>query len=336
MANVIVIGSGKVGQELGRQLEAKQHTVLATATSKLVSWRGNQTPIRKVGDPGEICKALAPIIPDADAAMLAIPNGDKGAAEMHYLRAFNDKHKITCAKAANAYRYGEVLKLGTPVGRRATVGGGSDLLEVLRRRQIQDEKVLVYAVINGTANDIWSTIQRGGSFPAAIEQAKLMQYAEPGDHDPIDIVHGELVDMTMKGAITYNVALTKGGPYLSAADFKIFPLKRKDIMRLTSRNARYRYIVTFASVSDYDRIPKGTPGSIHARCGRWTIRGGFHDVKAESPWFDWLRQMDGVNNGFTIHNAFGQDTGNSLSGPGAGPEVTAKAMVRDLEDLLAA
>jgi|GEM_PF-6390789 len=337
MANVVIIGAGNIGSELRTQLERKGHKIVAQARRGLVRFDKERpaVPIHNIGDVDEILNALYPVMSETDAVMLAIPNGDKGVAELRYMEAFRREHNVTCAKGAHAYHHHRVLALGKSIGRRATVGGGTDMLEILRRRQLQDENATIYAVVNGTLNYVWSTIQRGGSFAEAIADAKGLKYAEPNNNNPLDILFGELSDVCMKSTIIKNVALPCSQVFTADA-FDIVPLKEDDIRRLTSRNARYRFIVTFSSVPDYDEIPKSSPGSIRAKCGRWKIVGGFHDVKAESPWFDWLRQIDGVNNGFTIHNSLGKDTGNSIGGPGAGPEVTAKAMVRDLEDLLAA
>ena len=344
MANVIIIGTGKIGSELKQQLLQYGHVIVAQAKSDLV--RFDQRPgvhIHNRGDVDEILNALAPVMPESDAVMLAIPNGDKGTAEMQYMRAFRGKHIITCAKAAHAYRYGEVLALKQPIGRRASVGGGTDMLEILRRRQLQDEDVTIYAVVNGTLNFIWSAIQQGTPFSAAVSEAKDLGYAEPNNDDELAIVNGELLDVCMKGAMIKNIAFPCNFGFVSADDFSVVPLEEPYIRKFTSRNARYRFIVTFSTVPDhFDEVSVGMPGSIRATCGRWHIVGGFYDVKSESPLFDWLRQVDGVNNGFTVHRPFvkgskhAKDSGNSNGGPGAGPQVTALAMVRDLHDLLAA
>ncbi len=286
--------------------------------------------------PWDIIDALRGVTPQADGVMLSIPNGDTGFAELSYLEAFREKHLVTCAKGAHAYRYREVMSIGRKIGRRATVGGGTDMLEVLRRRYLQDEDVTIHAVVNGTLNYIWSVIQGGGSFAEAVSDAKDLGFAEPGATNLVDIINGELLDVAMKCAILKNVALPCTGSPMSADAFDIVKLTDHDIKRLTSRNARYRFITTLSSVDDVDEIEKGAPGSIWGRCGRRRITGGFHNIASETPWYDWLREVGGVKNGFVIHNALGKDTGNSLTGPGAGPEVTAKAMVRDFEEQFAA
>ncbi len=334
MAKAIIIGTGNIGTALQTELCKNGHEVVARASRHKV-WSKGEGPwsIKDVGNVKEITSTLKVIGPDADAIMITIPNANKGADELEYIQRFSDKIVVTCAKAAHAYQYPHVR--GLRIGRRAIVGAGTDMLETLRRRQLQNENLIIYAVINGTLNYIWSIIQTGGNFATAISDAKELKFAEPNNDDPIAILNGELDDVCMKGTSLKNIALPCD-QVLSADDFEIVPLTEDDIPRLTSRNARHRFLVTISSVKDVDEIPKGAPGSIRVQCGRWKIVGGFHDIRAESPWYDWLRQIDGVNNGFTIHNSFGKDTGNSLGGPGAGPEVTAKAMVRDLHDLLAA
>ena len=334
MAKVAVIGTGTIGTELREQLIQSGHDVRVMVSRKEIRLFEDNRPASLVAFDGTIVGSINASAPDIDAVMLAIPNGDKGRAELAYMNAFHDKHLVTCAKAAHAYQYAAVRTFSKPIGRRATVGGGTDMLEVLRRRQLQREDVTIHAVINGTLNHVWSTIQTGGSFAEAVSDAKDLKYAEPGNDDLVGIVNDELLDVAMKAAIIRNVALQCGVEPCTADDFTIVPLTWKDIMRLTSRNARYRFITSFSSVDDVDEIEEGSPGSIRAVCGRWRITGGFRDVKAESPWFDFLREVGGVKNGFVIHNARGKDTGNSLTGPGAGPVVTAKAMVRDLHDLL--
>lgn len=337
MADVVVIGSGTVGSELQTQLRKAGHTIRAVMNRKHIRFDdGSETSSKNTTYALEVLAAyaLSRQMRAIDAVMIAIPNRNKGLDELEYMRHFRGTPIVTCAKAAHAYQYDAVRALGQKIGCRASVGGGTDMLEVLKRRHLQYEDVTIHAVVNGTLNHVWSTIQTGGSFAEAVSDAKDLKYAEPGNSDLVDIINQELLDVAMKCSIIKNVALpTKGRP-ISPEDFKIVPLKADDIKRLTSRNARYRFITTFSSVDDFDEIELNAPGSVRAVCGRWRITGGFHDVRAESPWFDWLREIGGVKNGFVIHNALCKDTGYSLTGPGAGPVVTAKAMVRDLRELL--
>jgi homoserine dehydrogenase len=334
MADVVVIGSGTVGSELQTQLKTAGHTIRAVMNrSRVLFSDGSETSCKNARNAMDVLTEYAR---DVEAVMIAIPNRNKGIDELNYMQAFRGKHLITCAKAAHAYQYEAVRELGQRVGCRASVGGGTDMLEVLRRRHLQHEDVTIHAVVNGTLNHVWSTIQTGGSFAEAVSDAKDLKYAEPGNSDLVGIINEELLDVAMKCSIIKNVALPSKGRPISPEDFKIVALKADDIKRLTSRNARYRFITTFSSVEDVDEIEVNAPGSVRAVCGRWRITGGFHDVRAESPWFDWLREIGGVKNGFVIHNALCKDTGNSLTGPGAGPVVTAKAMMRDLHDFLEA
>ncbi len=337
MTKAIIIGAGKIGTELASQLKLGGHIVLAQASRTTVHLHERPTiKIPKYGDFSDVTRLLKSDVSNADVAMLAIPTGsDNGKTELNYIKFFLEcgLPVVTSAKGAHAYHFSDLALDLSRIGNAATFGGGTDMLHMLRRRDLHDKDVTIYAVINGTLNYVWSTVQAGGSFSAAISDAKDLGYAEPNNDDPIDIVNGELRDACLKATICHNVALTRGFSFLSPSRFNITPLIKGDIGRLTSRNARYRFLVTFTTVDDPDEIPEGAPGSMRAECGRWRIVGGFHDVKAESPWYDWLRQVDGVNNGFTVHSAFGKDTGHSMTGPGAGPETTAAAMVRDMNRL---
>ncbi len=339
MAKVLIIGAGNVGGELRVQLRSHGHEVVAQVarSSLMTGGAGHVSVVPAFGSASDMLNAVAPYAGSAEAVMLAIPNANKGADELAYMQAFakDGKHLVTSAKAAHAFRCKDVLALGQPVGRRATVGGGTDMLEVLRRRKLRPENVIVDAIVNGTLNSIWSRIQQGGSIAAAVREAQRLGYAEPGSDDMIGIINGELEDVVMKAAIIYNVALREASEETSTPDdFRVVTITHDDLMHLTGRNARYRFILRFSSIPHANEFGGFAPGSIEAQAGRWTIKGGFVDVGSETPWFDWLRQVDGVNNGFNIYDPYGEDTGYALTGPGAGPVVTAKAMVRDLHDLL--
>ena len=303
MTKVIIVGAGTIGTELKRQLLGHGYQVLAHASSKIVRFHGGQErQIERRGDSTEILSAIRPILHLADAVMSAIPTSDTGQIERNYIEFLLTQGLsiVTCSKGAMAHHYAALR--AHPgfhrLGFAASVGGGTDMLEMLKRRELNREDAIVHAVVNGTLNFVWSTIQAGGSFSAAISDAKALGYAEPDNDDPVAIVNGELKDVAMKAAILHNVALAANGAYLSADDIRIVSLTYGDIGRLTSRNSRFRFITTFASAHNVDQIREGSAGSICGPNGRWRITGGFHDVRAESPWYDWLRQLDGVNNGY--------------------------------------
>lgn len=261
MAAVVVIGSGTIGSELRTQLINAGHEVTAVATSKRITFYRNNERIDSLptGSTADTVLKLK-VNGHIDAVMIAMPNGNKGLDEYGYMYAFADKVIVTCAKAAHAYQYELVRKLGIDIGRRATVGGGTDMLETLRRRQLQRERLTVYAVLNGTLNYIFSQVQQGASFISALRAAQKLGYAEPGNGDPVNILNGELMDICMKASIVYNIALAQNGSVLTPEMFKIAPLQSNDIGALTSRNSRYRFITTFTSTVDYDSVAAGGAG----------------------------------------------------------------------------
>ena len=338
MADIVIIGAGTIGTELRTQLMSAGHAVVAVATSKrVVFYRQNERidtlPAGSIDDAVIKIKANNRQI---DAVMIAMTNGNKGLDELRYISSFSDKILVTCAKAAHAYQYEAIRALAIQIGRSATVGGGTGLLDILRRRHLNRKSLSIYAVLNGTLNHIFSEVTRGDSFMRALKTAENNKYAEPNGENFMDVINGELMDVAMKAAIVYNTALSVDGEFITPDWFTITDLSKEALRQLMSRNARYRFITTFSSDNDPDLFYAERPGTVIGKCGRWHISGGFQDVRAESPWYDWLRQVDGVNNGFMTHDLFGEDTGYSSTGPGAGPVVTAAAMVRDLHDLMAA
>ncbi|HWP61148.1 MAG TPA: hypothetical protein VN495_00915 [Candidatus Paceibacterota bacterium] len=339
MANIIVVGpAGNVGSELCKQLAANGDRVILGLSRRKVNYIELGRPCTVELEAVEAIETLSGrfgrYLKEADVAMLAIPNGNKGLDELAYMRLFAEQGipVVTCAKAAHAYQYPEVLKLG-PIGNSACVGGGTDMLNALERRQLQNQNILLDAIVNGTTNNIWSDVQQGTSPIGAIGDAKALGYAEPGSTDNVKIINGELDDVAMKASIIHNTTLSDGEHFITPDHFKIDYFRdEEDIHRLSRRNARHRLVLTFAAVPDYDREyeprPEGIFGSLQASCGRWSISGRFYNVAAESHWFDWLREVDGVKNGWRIYPR-SKDGPYEMSGPGAGPEVTAAGMVRD-------
>jgi len=330
----IVVGSGVVGGKLLNILAEKKHQVLAIANSNQVRWGPDDQKVSLAGYPDTyVMRTLAPFCTDADVAFVAISTKDKGESARDYINFFLSRGVavVTAEKGALAYHYAELSPNLQQIGCSATFGGGTDMLECLRRRHLRDhDGVSIKLVVNGTMNYILSGIGGGHSFQDVLAEAIRRGYAEPGDGAPVDKINGELSDVCLKASVFYNVVLAKRGEYLTPQSIRVTPLTEIDLYKLVESENRFRYVLSASSLPASDSgNGADPPGSIVARIGRWTIRGGFYDIGGDNDVNRWLQIVRGVDNGFYIHSADDGDTGYSHAGPGAGPVPTAMAMYRD-------
>lgn len=336
----IVVGSGVVGSKLAKILRTRGHSVVATATSKGLQWDGPKENDEVVTRfiPGEAISNLSRCCNAVDVAFVAIPTNDKGKAALDYINFFlsHGIRVVTAEKGTLAYHYAALQQRLDQIGYSATFGGGTDMLECLKRRHLRDhEGVAVKMVVNGTLNYILSGVGEGHVFEDVLLEAIDRGYAEPGRGSPVDKVNGELDDICLKASVFYNAVLAEQGQYLTPASFKKTPLTEVDLQGLVEPGSQRRYVL---SVSDTPKLladvgGEDAPGSLHVKIGRWTIRGGFQEISADTQLNRWLQIVRGVDNGFFIYSTDGEDTGYSHSGPGAGPMPTAMAMYRDARRL---
>lgn len=352
MTKCIVVGfrvdqSGKknVGATLVDLLKEKGHHVVAIAKRDKVIHKGGATLIHELGDPGDVTNALREFCAPDVVAHIAIPPMDMGKTSLAYIKFFRSLGMkiVISEKLGLAYHYRELLPELPFIGRSATVGGGTDMLESLKRRQLRGEDVTVYLVANGTANFGFSALENLQSFAGAVEAAKALGYAEPNSNDLVGILNGEIGgDYPAKATVLHNeVFAQKNGPFLIPGSgfnhepigFEVTPIRKEDLPRLTSPIHHFRYALTVSSIPYEQAYEVKSPGWLRAKMGRWTIEGGFHDLRSDSPISQWLRTIKGVNNGYLIHSPFSPDSGYHAGGPGAGTVTTALAMIRDMNRL---
>src|SRR3989344_2210778 len=287
----IIVGSGIIGGKLKEILGNRGHKVAATATQRFVVHEGGKNAITPASSFKKITAALAPFCKKAEFAFVAIPTKDKGENALKYIQFFLSK------------------------GMRVITAEKGSL-----------------AYHYATLNYIWSGLNAGRSFGAVVNEAKRHGYAEPGNSDPVGLINGEIGgDLRKKICVAGNEAFApRGGPFWHPDKISFKPVKKSDLTELDSPGRRYRYIVRIAIVPFLKEYGDNSPGRMSAKFGRWYVSGGFHNIAAGRPMDTWLRGVDGVNNGFIIHSANGEDTGHHLGGPGAGAETTAMAMYRDM------
>ncbi|OGF26138.1 hypothetical protein A2303_05050 [Candidatus Falkowbacteria bacterium RIFOXYB2_FULL_47_14] len=335
MVKTGVIGLGRVGKELARQITARHWDVIFAADSK------NIYRIRERFTDDELVKQVAAPLscgdyPDMierskiDILFMATPS-NLGQISLYY--AYHALKKgvlvVTCEKAFLS-DYFTNIKLWFDLGRigySATVGGGTMMLsEIQKRLNLHSSPPAIYAVLNGTLNFLFG----GGT----IAEALKLGLTEPGANDPIAVVNAEIKDTARKAIIIHNTILN-ARQAIDAKDISITPVTPPAYYRLTTGG--FRYYVIFSS----ERLPKIIEGwnnyiCFHKTIGRGSIIGGFFQPGKN----EFLQKLviPGANNAFAMdspHEECREIFPCPAGGPGAGPEPTAAAMIKDAENLLA-
>ena len=222
----------------------------------------------------------------------------------------NGKHVVTANKALIAERGNELFALASAnevtLAFESAVAGGIPIIKALREGLAANDIEWLAGIINGTGNFILSEMSaKQSEFSEVLQQAQDLGYAEADptfDVEGIDAAH----KLTIMSAIAFGIPLqfektyTEGIGGISSAD------------------------ISFAEELGY-RIK-------HLGIARKTVRGvemRVHPTLISSTRL--LANVNGVGNAVMVQGNF---VGSTLySGPGAGAEATASAVVADLIDL---
>jgi homoserine dehydrogenase len=222
----------------------------------------------------------------------------------------NGKHVVTANKALIAERGNELFALASAnevtLAFESAVAGGIPIIKALREGLAANDIEWLAGIINGTGNFILSEMSaKQSEFSEVLQQAQKLGYAEADptfDVEGIDAAH----KLTIMSAIAFGIPLqfektyTEGISGISPAD------------------------ISFAEELGY-RIK-------HLGIARKTVRGvemRVHPTLVSNTRL--LANVNGVGNAVMVQGNF---VGSTLySGPGAGAEATASAVVADLIDL---
>ncbi|MFH0891503.1 MAG: hypothetical protein V1867_01850 [Candidatus Falkowbacteria bacterium] len=335
MVKAGVIGLGRVGKELARQITARHWDVIFAADSKntyRIHERLTDDELVKVRMTGLSYGEYPDFIKRSglDALFLAIPSRSDQIAFFYAYHALKRGIAvITCEKGmlSDCSSALEIWLKKNRIGYAATVGGGTMILpEIQKRLNLHSSPPAIYAVLNGTLNFLFG----GGT----IAEALKLGLTEPGANDPIAVVNAEIMDTARKAVITHNTILNTKQP-ININDLSIVPVTPPAFYRLTTGG--FRYYVIFSS----ERLPKIIEGwnnyiCFHKTIGRGSIIGGFFEPSKN----EFLQKLviPGANNAFAMDSPYEECREifpYPAGGPGAGPEPTAAAMIKDADNLLA-
>ena len=251
------------------------------------------------------------ITSDPEVDVVVETMGDYDVAFEVIQRALsNGKHVVTANKALIAERGNELFALASAsevtLAFESAVAGGIPIIKALREGLAANDIEWLAGIINGTGNFILSEMSaKQSEFSEVLQQAQELGYAEADptfDVEGIDAAH----KLTIMSAIAFGIPLqfektyTEGISGISPADISFaeefgYRIKHLGIARKTARGLEMRVHPTLVSNT---RL---------------------------------LANVNGVGNAVMVQGNF---VGSTLySGPGAGAEATASAVVADLIDL---
>ncbi|MBL7062711.1 MAG: homoserine dehydrogenase [Anaerolineae bacterium] len=207
-----------------------------------------------------------------------------------------------------------------------TVGAGLPVIATLRYLLDTGDRVTAIAgCLSGTLGYLCAELERGVPYSAAVSQARALGYTEP---DPREDLSGR--DVARKALI---LARTAGWP-LEMADLTVEPLYPE---RLTGVSTKEFMAATPTLDEEYAaRVAEAQAGGqvlrYVARVGPDGGKVGLVAVPHDNP----LGALRGPANYIAFHTGRYAEIPLVISGPGAGPEVTAAGVLGDVINLAAA
>ncbi len=335
-ADLLLIGVGHVGGALLDALAAREDDalrLLGAADSKcLVHWEGrvSRNRARRLlgasearSDPAAFAELLfahcegAPVIVDATAST--------EIARLHASWLDAGIHVVTANKLAAAEGWiGEACRRRAFYGDAATVGAGLPILQSLRRlRDAGDRIESVEGIFSGSLAFVFDAVERGRSLASALAAACRAGYAEPdprADLSGMDVAR-KLAIIAAAAGIEADIAppepaVSEQALEMGADDFRRelpalnFELKRA-VRETRRQGCALRYVASLTSAGD--------------------TRIGPRTVPLDQP----LAETSGIENIAVIRSRAYARHPLVIRGPGAGPEVTARALLADLATVLA-
>jgi homoserine dehydrogenase len=202
----------------------------------------------------------------------------------------------------------------------ATVGAGLPVVAALRTLlDTGDQVTAVEGCMSGTLGFLCSQLEDGEEYSSAVSQARSLGYTEP---DPREDLSGR--DVARKALI---LARTSGWR-LELSDLKVEPLFTKRLSTLSTRG----FISAMPALDEpyarrvHDARSRGQVLRYVARIGPRGGWVGLAEVPREVP----LGALRGPANHIAFHTKRYADYPLVISGPGAGPEVTAAGVLGDV------
>ena len=339
---MFVAGVGAVGGALLRQMAAVQPAALRLVGA--CATRGTVWADGDALDPESVGASLAGGRPDWDALVdqftgraerapfvFVDATGAEDVARLYDRLLAAGVHVATPSKRAQTFEqayFDRLRRLSRETGARfryeAAAGAGLPAVQAVADMVATGDRLLrVRGVLSGTLTYLFSEVERGVAFSAAVRQAVRQGYAEP---DPRDDLSGE--DVRRKLLVLARTA----GLRLERADVKTEPLYPQAFRDL-SRDAFLDQMAVLdeawaarAQKAADDGAVLRYVGEVWVEAGAVLAEVGVQTVPKASP----LGGLTGTDNLIELTTDRYRYSPMTLRGPGAGPEVTAAAVFADV------
>jgi homoserine dehydrogenase len=247
---------------------------------------------------------------DAIDAFVELIGGADGAAHDAVRAALaSGKAVVTANKALLAAHGVELAKLaeanGAELAFEAAVGGGIPIVKTLREALAGNRLTRLYGILNGTCNFILTRMEEGMDYAAALAEAQAAGYAEADptfDVEGLDTAH-KLAILT---AVAFGVEIDRDAIFVEG----ISSIEPEDIAAAEELGYRIKLLGVA------QRTESGIEQRVHPTM-----------VPRDSD----IARVSGVTNAVAVEGDFVGSV--MLSGPGAGGDATASAVVGDIVDL---
>lgn len=237
--------------------------------------------------------------------------GDSGPADLAVRAALESgKHVVTANKALLAKHGGDLARLaeanGVTLNFEAAVAGGIPVIKAMRESLTGNQVSRVSGILNGTCNYILTRMEEDNlSFSACLEQAQQLGYAEADptfDVEGFDTAH----KLSLLTSLAFGTEINSEEIYIEG----ISSITPQDIQAATELGYRIRLLGVA------QKLATGIEQRVHPTM-----------VPLEGH----LAQITDVTNAVSIDSdALGNIT---MSGPGAGGDATASAVLGDVIDI---
>lgn len=311
--NIGLCGLGTVGSGTVNVLQRNSREINASANANItLSHIGarRDNPNCNTSDIN-VSRDIFTVVEDPNVEIIVELIGGTTVAKDLVLKAIaNGKHVVTANKALIAEFGNEIFaaaeKANVTIAYEAAVAGGIPIIKTLREGLAANRIDWLAGIINGTGNFILTEMaQKGRDFADVLKQAQELGYAEADptfDIEGIDAAH----KLVILAAIAFGMPLDFDSVYTEG----ITQLETQDIAYAEELGYKIKHLGIARRLDD----------SVQLRVHPTLI-----------PKKQLMAHVNGVMNAVMVH---GDAVGSTLySGPGAGAEPTASAVIADIVDI---